>query len=666
MTKRSARSSLLCALLCALTSACSEPPAIDYSGPTAGWPVYGGDAAGTRSSPLTQISPDNVGQLEKVWEYHTGDFPGARPEVEKTSFQATPILDEGNLYFCSGLSRAFAVDAKSGEEQWVYDSQPNLSDVWNRTCRGLTLWKDEHADGVCSRTLFMGTIDGAMVAIDADTGKPCPDFGKAEGLSGRVDLLRGIGETRPGEIYMTSPPVVVGDLVIHGSLVGDHRRIDSPGGVIRAYDVRTGELRWVFDPVPESAPSPSELGAPDDQWYHRGTPNAWSLFSVDHERNLVFIPFGGAGPDFVGGHRRRFGFDLDHYANSVVALDATTGKVVWNFQAVHHDLWDYDIASQPILIELEKDGEKIPALAQTTKMGHLFLLHRETGEPIYPVEERAVPGSDVLDEYTSPTQPFPTFPPPLHPGGITADEAWGFTFYDRRACRKLIEGLDNKGIFTPPSLRGALHYPGVAGGSNWGSLAFDADRQIAVLPQNRVVSVNRLIKREQYAGMAQQEIRGLGLSLNEGTPYLLSTEVLLSPFGVPCLQPPWGVLMAVDLRSGEKLWEVPFGTTRDMVPGLSALPTGLDFGLPHGGGPVVTATGLVFIGASLDNYLRAYDINTGEELWRARLPAGGQATPMTYRLDQQGRQFVVIAAGGHATMRTKLGDSLIAYALPEE
>jgi len=648
-----------------LVSACSPPPPVDVSGPIAGWPVYGGDAGGTRFSALTQITPDNVGSLEKVWEYHTGDYPGARPEAGKTSFQATPILDEGKLYFCSGLSRAFAIDAESGEELWVYDSEPNLNEAWNRTCRGLALWKGEQDGGVCNRTLYMGTIDGAMVALDADTGKPCSEFGKAEGQSGRVSLLRGIGETRPGELYMTSPPVVVNDVVVQGSLVGDHRRIDSPGGVIRAYDVRSGELRWAFDPVPESAPSPATLGAPKDQWYHRGTPNAWSIFSVDHERNLIFVPFGGAGPDFVGGHRRRFGFDLDFYANAVVALDATNGKVVWRFQTVHHDLWDYDIASQPILIDLEKDGQRIPALAQTTKMGHLFLLNRETGKPIYPVEERAVPGSDLLDEYTSPTQPFPTFPQPLHPAGVKADEAWGFTFYDKGECRKLIEGLDNKGIFTPPSLRGALHYPGVAGGSNWGSLAFDADRQIAVLPQNRVVSVNRLIRREQYAGMARQDLRGLGLSLNEGTPYLLSSEVLLSPLGVPCIKPPWGVLMAVDLRSGKKLWEIPFGTTRDMVPGLSALPFGLNFGLPHGGGPITTASGVVFIGASLDNYLRAYDVSSGDELWRARLPAGGQATPMTYRLTEQGRQFVVIAAGGHANMRTKLGDSLVAFALPD-
>lgn len=652
-------------LLLPLLAACSPPPAIDNNGPTAGWPVYGGDAGGTRFSPLTQIHPGNVKHLEKVWEYHTGDYPGARPDVGKTSFQATPILDEGTLYFCSGLSRAFAVDAVTGAERWVYDSKPDLADAWNRTCRGLALWKGSPDKAECNRTLFMGTIDGDMVAIDADTGKPCTRFGQAEGLSGRVSLHRGLGDVRPGEMYMTSPPVVVGDLVVQGSLVGDHRRIDSPGGVIRAYDVRTGELRWAFDPVPPDAPSPQELGADQTQWYHRGTPNAWSIFSVDHKRNLIFIPFGGAGPDFVGGHRRRFGFDLDYYANSVVALDATNGKPVWHFQTVHHDLWDYDLASQPILIELEKDGKAIPALAQTTKMGHLFLLHRETGEPIYPVEERPVPGSDLLDEYTSPTQPFPTFPPSLHPAGIRADQAWGFSFYDRKACRKLIEGLDNKGIFTPPSIKGALHYPGVAGGSNWGSLAFDGGRQIAVLPQNRVVSVNRLIPREQYAGLPQQDLRGLGLSLNEGTPYLLSSEVLLSPFGVPCLAPPWGVLMAVDLHSGKKLWEKPFGTTRDMVPGLSTLPMGFNFGLPHGGGPITTASGLVFIGASLDNYLRAYAIESGEELWRARLPAGGQATPMTYRLSEKGRQYVVIAAGGHATMRTKLGDSLIAYALPE-
>lgn len=648
-------------IVCLALLGCDRAPPRDNSGPTAGWPVYGGDDGGSRFSPLTQITADNVRYLEKVWEYRTGDYPGARPGVEKTSFQATPVLDEGTLYFCSGLSRAFAVDAQTGVERWVYDSEPDLNGAWNRTCRGVALWRSSRPEAQCQRTVFMGTLDGALVALDAATGEACTRFG----TDGRVDLHLGLGDVRPGEMYMTSPPVVINDLVVQGSLVGDSRRIDSPGGVIRAFDVRTGELRWAFDPVPPGAPSPQALGAPPEQRYHRGTPNAWTLFSVDEGRNLIFVPFGGAGPDFVGGHRRRFGFDLDFYANSLVALDADSGEPVWHFQAVHHDLWDYDLGSQPVLIELDKAGQTVPAIALTTKMGHLFLLHRDTGEPVYPVEERPVPDSQVLGEYTADTQPFPTFPPPLHPDILKPEDAWGFTFLDRKACRKKIESLDNRGLFTPPSLRGSLQYPGVAGGSNWGSLAFDQGRQLAVLAQNRVVSVNRLIPREKFEGLPKQALDGLGLSINEGTPYLLSSEVLLSPLGVPCIAPPWGVLMAVDLRTGEKRWEIPFGTTRDMVPLLNALPWGLNFGLPHAGGPIVTAPGLVFIAASMDNYLRAYDIASGEELWRARLPAGGQATPMTYRLSDSGRQFVVIAAGGHSTMRTKLGDSLIAFALPD-
>ncbi len=655
-----------CLVVCLiLLCACSDPVEVDYSGPVAGWPVYGGEPGGSRFSPLTQITRDNVHALEQAWVYRTGDYPGARPEVEKTSFQATPILDNNTLYFCSGLSRAFAVDAASGEERWVFDSAPDLTGVWNRTCRGVALWKDQQASGPCSRRIFMGTLDGKMVALDADNGKRCEEFGGARGKAGEIDIYHGIGPVYPGEMYMTSPPTVINDIVLHGSLVMDNQRIDSPGGVIRAYDVRTGELRWAFDPVPPGAPTPQQLGARLEQRYHRGTPNAWSIFSTDPERNLIFIPFGGAGPDFIGGHRNRHGFDLDYYANSVVALNALTGEVAWHFQVVHHDLWDYDVASQPILIDIEKDGEVIPALAQATKMGHLFLLNRETGEPIYPVEERPVPQTHIPGEYTSPTQPFPTFPKPLHAAGLTPDDAWGFTFYDRNACRKRIEAVPDTSLFAPPDLEGFLQFPGVAGGSNWGSLAYDAKRRLLVLPQNHVVALNQLILKEGLPEMDTDETRFLGMSPNRGTPYYVKHEIMLSPFGTPCIKPPWGTLMAISLDSGEKVWEIPFGTTRDMVPGLSAIPFGLNLGLPHGGGPITTETGVVFIAASLDNYIRAYNIENGEELWRARLPAGGQATPMTYRLDNNGKQYVVIAAGGHGAMRTKLGDSLIAFTLPD-
>ncbi len=642
---------------CLLLASCGEPkPRIDYSGPVAGWPEFG-NTDGTRFSPLTQITPGNVAALEPAWEYHTGDYAGARDDAGQTSFSATPILDNNTLYFCSGLSRLFAVDAETGQERWVYDAEPEHEAIeWTKTCRGVALWKSREGQGVCKRRLFMGTLDGGLVSVDAQTGKACADFGE----SGRVDITAGLGDVRHNEVRITSVPVVYGDLVISGHMVADFSRADSPGGVIRGWDVRSGELRWAFDPVPPGTrPLPDNPdGSPN---FHRGTANAWSILTVDQQRGIVYVPLGSANIDYTGGHKKDMPVDVDYYANSLVALNALSGEVLWSFQAVHHDLWDFDMSAQPSLIEVWKEGEAIPAVAQATKMGHLFLLHRETGEPLYPVEERPVPQTDVAGEYTSPTQPFPTFPPPLHPGKLEPEDAWGFTFYDKGYCRDKLATHRNEGIFTPPSERGSIHYPGMAGGSNWGGVAFDPERRWLVLNQNEVASVKTVLPKNQFPhGEIPEEFWPM-----EGTDFAVKFELLLSPFGVPCFEPPWGTLMAVSLDTGEKVWEVPFGTTRDMVPGLSVLPFGLNYGLPSAGGPIITASGLVFIGASLDNYLRAYDIESGEELWRGRLPAGGQAIPMTYRLAADGKQYVVIAAGGHSAMHTKLGDSLIAYALPD-
>jgi len=659
---------MIAVCLCALSS---EMPGALADVNTGGWPVWGGDPAGTRFSPLREITRANVDQLKVVWEYHTGDSSELQPDMPPSSFLATPVLHDNTLYFCSGMSRAFAVDAETGQERWVFDSKPQVKkDSWTTRCRGVSLWQDHTvtakqeagAGGTPCRTrIFMGTLDSRLVAIDAATGKACEDFG----VQGAVDLRNGIGEVLLNEMAMTSPPVVINDLVVQGAMVADNQRADSPGGVIRAWDARTGELRWAFDPVPPGTPSPQAIGAPADQSYHRGTPNSWGISSVDPQRNLIFVPFGSPGLDFVGGHRKQHGFDLAYYANSVVALDALTGAVVWHFQVVHHDLWDYDIAAQPVLIELEKDGVKIPALVQATKMGHLFILNRETGVPIYPVEERPVPQTRIPGEYTSATQPFPTFPQPLHPYGLKPDDAWGFTFYDRHACRKKIEEADNEGIFTPPALnKHSIEFPGVAGGQNWGGLAYDSNNNLLIMPQNYVVTYNELVPRERVP-LAEQESEHSDYSPNLGAPYIVKHEILLSPFGVPCVAPPWGTLLAVSLDTGKVRWEVPFGTPRDMVAAMSWFPFFPNMGLPSAGGPIVTDSGLVFVGATLDNYIRAFDAVSGTELWRHRLPAGAQATPMTYQGAHSGRQFVVIAAGGHATMRTKLGDTLVGFSLPD-
>jgi quinoprotein glucose dehydrogenase len=678
---------LFAVCLCTTFNASAQgAPQVSQQDNAGGWPVWGGDAGGTRFSPLQDITKKNVGTLQVAWEYHTGDSSELRPGTPPSSFLATPVLHDNTLYFCSGLSRAFAVDAETGEERWVFDSKPQIDSLWTAKCRGVALWQDRaaqdraaqdialQASGAqassalqpdltlpCQTRVFMGTLDARLVAIDARTGTACEDFGE----HGEVDLTVGMGEIRNNEIAMTSPPVVINDLVIQGAMVMDHQRADSPGGVIRAWDARTGELRWAFDPVPPGAPSPAAIGAPAGQLYHFGTPNSWGISSADQQRNLVFVPFGSPGLDFIGGHRRQHGFDIGYYANSVVALDAGSGEVVWHFQVVHQDLWDYDVAAQPVLLDIEKDGRTIPALVQATKMGHLFILNRETGEPLYPVEERPVPQTRIPGEYTSPTQPFPTFPPPLHPHHISAEDAWGFTFYDRQGCAEKIAAAANEGIFTPPVLnQPTIEYPGVAGGQNWGGLAYDSNEQLLIMPQNYVVNYNTLVPRDEVT-LASEDLRDFDYSPNLGTPYIIKHEILLSPFGVPCIAPPWGTLLAVSLKTGDIVWEVPFGTPRDMVSALSWFPWFPAMGLPSAGGPIVTNTGLVFVGAALDNYLRAFDARSGEELWRHRLPAGAQATPMTFRGARSGRQFVVIAAGGHATMRTKLGDSLVAFRLAD-
>jgi quinoprotein glucose dehydrogenase len=629
-----------------------------------GWPVWGGDAGGTRFSPLRDITRDNVERLQVAWQYHTGDSSALKPDMPPSSFLATPVLHDNTLYFCSGYSRAFAVDAETGQERWVFDSKPAKGGDWTSKCRGVALWDDgavvagSESHQPCRTRVFMGTLDARLVAIDAATGKACLDFG----AQGAIDLRQGLGKVMDFEMALTSPPLVINDLVVQGAMVADNQRADSPGGVIRAWDARSGELRWAFDPVPPGTPPPASLGAPAGQRYHSGTPNSWGISSADPARNLVFVPFGSAGLDFVGGHRKRDGFDRAYYANSVLALNASTGEVVWHFQAVHHDLWDYDVAAQPVLLDIEKDGQSIPAVVQATKMGHLFILNRETGEPLYPVEERPVPQSNIPGEYTAPTQPFPTFPQPLHPHGLRADDAWGLTFYDRDACRKKILEADNEGMFTPPALnKHSIEFPGVAGGQNWGGLAYDRNHKLLIMPQNYVVAYNELLPREQVPLVRSFDT---DYSPNLGTPYVVKHQILLSPFGVPCIAPPWGTLLAVSLETGKINWEVPFGTPRDMVAAMSWFPYFPTMGLPSAGGPVVTDTGLVFIGAALDNYIRAYDAVDGEELWRFRLPAGAQATPMTYRGSRSGRQFVVIAAGGHSTMRTTVGDALVAFSLP--
>ena len=650
--------SIAALLLLLNATGCSEPAPIDYSGPIAQWTAYGGDSGGSRYSQLSQISTRNVTDLEIAWEYHTGDVDDGTETVLGTAFQATPILVGNTLYVCTPRNRVIALDPNTGEERWVFDSKVNTDGMYLVTCRGVSHWLDTQlANGEpCREKIYMGTLDARMIALDAKTGKLCEGFGE----NGAIDLSEGIGNRHPGEYGVTSPPALVNGLLITGTMVLDNIRVDAPGGVIRGYDAHSGELRWSWDPMP---PGETHLETTDESGalvrYRRGTTNAWSVLSVDRRLNLVFVPTGNTAPDYYGGTRE----GLDYYSSSIVALDARTGAVRWHFQTVHHDVWDYDVSAQPVLFDFPRNGELIPALAQATKLGHIFYLNRATGEPLFPVEERAVAVTGVAFEVLSPTQPIPTKPPPLHPHNLTPDDAWGLTPWDRGKCREKIAALSFSGPFTPPTTEGWLQYPSYFGGTNWGSLAVDAPRRLMIVNTSRVAAELILIPRKEADAELAQEARTREGPDNEpqaGTPYAVRRDFLRSPFGVPCSPPPWGTLVGIDYASGDVRWEVPLGTTEDLAP----VPIPWRLGTPNQGGPIVTAGGLVFIAATMDDYLRAFNTETGEELWKGRLPAGGQATPLTYRTSATDKQFVVIAAGGHAMMQTTLGDSVVAFALP--
>jgi quinoprotein glucose dehydrogenase len=634
-------------------AACGAEAPPQEPGPVAGWPVYGGDAGGSRHSPLTQIAPANVGELEVAWTFHSGDVLDGSTSLAPSAFQNTPILFGDSLYVCTPLNRVFALDPETGAVRWSFDPAADIEGIYTLNCRGVSAWEDSRAQpgAECARRIFTGTLDARLIALDAETGRPCPGFG----AGGTVDLKAGVGDTQPGEYGVTSPPVVIGDRVVTGTMVLDNRRLDAPGGVVRAYSARSGKLLWAWDPVP---PQENAGGrAP----YRRGTANAWSILSADPARNLVYVPTGNTSPDYYGGERD----GLDYYSSSIVALDADSGEVVWHFQTVHHDVWDYDVGAQPVLFELARGGERVPALAAATKMGHLFFLDRRSGTPLFPVEERPVPQGAVPGETLSPTQPFPTRPAPLHPAALRPEDAFGFTFWDRGRCRKELEALRSEGIFTPPSTQGTVQYPGMVGGMNWGSVSIDAPRGLLLVNTLRVATLVRLVPRAEFeARFAETGPPKYGFEPQEGTPYALERRPLVSPLGAPCNPPPWGTLAALDLASGERVWEVPLGTARDLAPFPIWWFLGT-LGVPNLGGPITTASGLTFIAATTDAYLRAFDTASGAELWKGRLPTSGQATPMTYRLRSGGRQYVVVAAGGHMLMGTKPGDALVAFALPE-
>ena len=632
----------------------SQVAASAAKSPDAGWPAYGGDAGGMRYSPLTQVSPANVHRLQVAWTFRTGELGSGVTDWARSAFEATPILYDGLLYFTTPSTNVVAVDAATGALRWRHDSRnDNHLHYSDGVSRGVSLWIDPTAapGAECHARIYAATLDGRLLALDAKTGRACEGFAD----HGALDLLQGVRSTdKPDSGWrnylVTSPAVVLDGKIIIGSSVGDNRGVSLELGTVRAFDARSGQPVWSWDPIPRDPSNPvyKEWSAQGAKL--TGAANAWAPLSADPERHLVFVPTGSASPDFFGGERP----GDDRWADSVLALDADTGKLVWGRQLVHHNLWDYDVASQPTLVELRHDGRQIPAVIQATKMGFLYTLNRDTGAPIFPIVERPVPQDAASGETPSPTQPYPLAPPALAPQApVTAADAWGVTWLDTRACRRQIEADRSEGIFQPPSTKESIYAPGFAGGSNWGGIAFDPRRQLAIANTMNLPWQMALVPRDQVAAeMRDPKYRGWEFGQMLGTPYAMRRRAFLSGLGIPCVKPPWGTLTAVDMVHGTIKWQVPLGDSPLVH---------LNLGMPNLGGPVVTASGLVFIAASLDDRMRAFDVNTGKVLWQAKLPAGGQATPMTYSI--RGRQYVVIAAGGYKDASTR-GDYVIAYALP--
>lgn len=636
-----------------------EPPATRK---TTSFNQYGGDG-GRQYVNDSEITPENVSRLKPLWSYHTGDVSEGKGEISsRSSFEVTPILVDGAMVFCTPFNRVVSLDPLTGVERWTFDPQIDLTANYaNRlVCRGVSTWTDSLNDSQiqnnesCATKIFMATNDSKLIALDADSGHLCESFGDG----GVVDTSKGRGKARyRGEYQHTSPPTIIGDKVIIGGSVSDGAGTDAPSGVVRAYDARSGKLLWGQDLAPPNFDYTK--GDVSTDGFALATPNVWAPMIADKASNLVFAPTGNPLPDYY----RDGAPDMGFYGSSLVAMNADTGDIVWNYQFVHRDFWDFDTPAQPTLFELEKDGEIIPAVAQGTKMGFIFILDRQTGKPIFPVEEKPVPQNPNFPELKlSPTQPIPVLPKSVAQNDLTPSDAFGLSPWDKSACEEEFSNLRYEGMYTPVSTDWTLMYTGNAGGINWGGLAIDESRQLLVVNATNLAFKVKLIARAQF-DQVHRDNPGREISEQSGTAYGMWREAILSPLGIPCNPTPWGTLTGIDLKTGEQLWQKTLGTTRDIAP----VPIGMATGTPSFGGPLMTASGLTFIGATLDHYLRAFDSNTGQELWRERLPAAGTATPMSYTItkgDGSLQQIVVIAAGGHAGSPNSLSDTLVAFALP--
>jgi len=678
-------------------SAARTQIAADADGVPAGeWHAYGRTGHGQRYSPLEQITPRNVDKLEVAWHYKTGDVRGRAGDPVETTFEVTPLKIGNRLFFCTPHQSVIALDATTGKEIWRYD--PQIRDklaLQHLTCRGLSYHPAQAnaeastkpqavaatagpansgmtasatapdiglpvaaqagpATDHCPSKLFMPTADGRIIALDPESGSVCRDFGSG---TGQIDLWRNMPNVNPGGYYSTSPVVVTKSLLIVGGTVLDNVSINETSGVIRAFDINTGELVWNWDSGNPEDTAPLGQG----ETYTPNSPNSWSISSVDEALGMVYVPLGNQPPDQWGAERSPA---VDRYSSSVVALDLQTGRVRWAFQTVHHDLWDYDVPAQPSLIDLTIAGKTVHALVQPTKQGELYVLDRETGEPVLPVNEVPVPQGAEQGERLAPTQPVSTLsydPPPL-----TGADMWGATMFDQLACRIEFKKLRYEGRYTPPSTQGTLVYPGNFGVFNWGGIAVDPQRQVAFTTPTYLAFISQLVPRADDKTMyVQDENRPQdslpALNENFGAPFAIKLSAFTSALGLPCQAPPWGYVAAADLTTGNIAWMHKNGTVIDSSP----LPLPFKMGVPNLGGPIMTAGGVAFLSGTLDQYVRAYDVSNGEQLWESRLPAGGQATPMTYT-GADGRQFLLVVAGGHGSLGTKAGDDVIAYALPKE
>ena len=630
------------------------------------WTFYGRTPAGDRFSPLDQITRENVAHLTEAWSFSSGDLPrsGENAKGREFSFEATPIKVGDTLYFCTPHRQVIALDATTGELRWRYDPDGDTSHNIYQACRGVSYFEAPPGAACPHRIISTASDLPRLFELDADTGKPCDSFGK----DGMVDLRKHMGPVPPGFHFITSPPLVLNGRIMLSGWVYDNQSVGEPSGVIRAFDATSGRLAWSWD-VGRSPPT-KPLGP--DETYTRGTPNGWGVYTADPALGLVYVPLGNATPDYFGGERRSFD---DTYSSSIVALDIATGEERWHFQTVHHDLWDFDLPAGPSLVDIpDPKGGSIPALIQTTKQGQIFLLDRRNGHPLAEIEERRVPKGDIPGERYSPTQPYSTGMPALNAPKLKETDLWGATPIDQLLCRIAFHRARDDGLFTPPGLRPTIGWPAFDGVSDWYGATVDPQRKLMIINTTfmpfwlHMIPYQKALEQQLFKPWhgwsepyPQPNFRN---NPEHGTPYAITVESWLGVFGVPCTRPPWGQLQAIDLATRKLVWQRPIGTTRDMGPGGFRMPIGLPTGVFSMGGSIVTASGLIFMAATTDQYIRAFDERNGKTLWQYHMQAAGNATPLTYR-GRDGRQYVVVAAGGHGGLKSRNGDQIVAFALPK-